>query len=87
MEHGWSGCGPPAPSWRTPGSPPGGRLRALLSNARICGQLDLASEAGGARDWTWRDVYRCSWACLKLEAENQVPDEANERQSKNGSSM
>ena len=30
------------------------RLCALLSNARVCAQIDDAGRCGGVRDWNWQ---------------------------------
>ena len=43
------------------------RLCALLSNARICAQIDEAGRCGGVRDWSWQ-VCRLfgSGRCVRL---------------------
>ena len=43
------------------------RLCALLSNARICAQIDEAGRCGGVRDWSWQVCrFFGSGRCVRL---------------------
>ena len=58
------------------------QLRDLLNNSQIVAAIDRVSVTGTAKDWTWQDIYRCTYGFLKKEADKLLDDLSKESKSK-----
>ncbi len=58
------------------------QLRDLLNNSQIVATIDRVSVTGTSKDWTWQDIYRCTYGFLKKEADKLLDDLSKESKSK-----